>query len=55
MAKKQDVKTNDACKHTQAKERIIEEKSKQYKQNYCPSCERVLRSELNVEVKEGDE
>ena len=48
MAKKQDVKVNDACKHTQAKERTIEENNKQYKQMYCSSCDTILRSEIKT-------
>lgn len=52
MAKKE-TKINEACKHTQAKERTIEENNKQYKQMYCPSCEMVLRSE--IKTKGGDE
>ena len=55
MVKKNDCIINDACKHSQAKERIIELEGKQYKQNYCSSCKSVLRSKLKIVMKEGDE
>lgn len=50
---KKEVKTNESCKHTQAKERTIEEGNKQYKQLYCSSCDSILRSE--IKTKGGDE